>query len=226
MSAKKIIKIKSDSEVDDKKETAAEAIDKDAQDPKDEPQKSDQKDEPQKSDQNQARDPMKELEEKLTAKEQEAQENYDRLLRVSAEFENYKKRTSREMEEFRKFSNQSLIKEMLSVVDNLELAMNSTDGQKAIDKGLLEGLEMTHREILKVFEKFNVTPISARRQMFDPTFHEAVMQEETDDFPENTVVNELQKGYLIHDRLLRPAMVVVAKSKTKKDDNNPQINSD
>ena len=216
MSAKKTIKIKSDSEVDDKKEATAEAIDTDAQDLKDEPQKADE---------NQARDPMKELEEKLTAKEQEAQENYDRLLRVSAEFENYKKRTSREMEEFRKFANQSLIKEMLSVVDNLELAMNSTDGQKAVDKGLLEGLEMTHKEILKVFEKFNVTPISAQRQIFDPTFHEAVMQEETDDFPENTVVNELQKGYLIHDRLLRPAMVVVAKSKTKKDDNNPQINS-
>ena len=119
------------------------------------------------------------------------------------------------MEEFRKYSNQSLIKEMLSVVDHLELAMNSTDGHKAIEKGLVEGLQMTHNEILKVFEKFHVTPISAMGQTFDPTFHEAVMQEETDDVPENTVVNELQKGYLIHDRLLRPAMVVVAKSKEK-----------
>jgi len=103
--------------------------------------------------------------------------------------------------------------------------MNSTDGQKTIEKGLVEGLEMTHREILKVFEKFHVTPISAMGQTFDPTYHEAVMQEETDDFPANTVVRELQKGYLIHDRLLRPSMVVVGKSATKKDDNHPQKNS-
>jgi len=219
MSAKKIIKIQTDtdSEAVDKKETAAEVTAGDDQDLKEGPQEAQG---------DQAPDPVKELEKKLASKEQEAQENYDRLLRVSAEFENYKKRTIRDMEEFRKFSNQSLIKEMLTVVDNLELAMNSTDGQKTIEKGLLEGLEMTHKEILKVFEKFNVTPISAMGQVFDPTFHEAVMQEETDDFPENTVVHELQKGYLIHDRLLRPAMVVVAKSKTNKNDDDPQKNSD
>lgn len=158
-------------------------------------------------------DSVKDLEDKLHSKEEEAKETYERLLRVSAEFENYKKRSAREMEEFRKFANQSLIKEMLSVVDNLELAMNSTDSQKAVDKGVVEGLEMTHREILKVFERFNVKPIDAKNQAFDPSFHEAVMQEETDEFPENTVINEMQKGYLIHDRLLRPAMVVVAKPK-------------
>lgn len=171
-------------------------------------------------------DPLGDLEDRLKATEQEAQENYDRLLRVSAEFENYKKRASREMEEFRKFSNQSLIKELLSVVDNLELAMSSTSGHEAIDQGLLQGLEMTHREILKVFEKFAVKPISASGEPFDPTYHEAVMQEETDEVPENTVVNEMQKGYLIHDRLLRPSMVVVAKSKTKKNDADPQTKAD
>ncbi|MDJ0815119.1 MAG: nucleotide exchange factor GrpE [Desulfobacterales bacterium] len=171
-------------------------------------------------------DPLGDLEDRLKATEQEARENYDRLLRVSAEFENYKKRASREMEEFRKYSNQSLIKELLSVVDNLELAMSSTSGHEAIDQGLLQGLEMTHREILKVFEKFAVKPISASGEPFDPTYHEAVMQEETDEVPENTVVNEMQKGYLIHDRLLRPSMVVVAKSKTKKNDADPQTNAD
>jgi molecular chaperone GrpE len=164
-----------------------------------------------------ADDPMKDLEAQLEAKEQEAKENYDRLLRVSAEFENYKKRTSREFEEFRKFANQSLIKELLSVVDNLELAMNSTNGHQTIDQGLLQGLEMTHREILKVFEKFNVKPIEAKGQVFDPSFHEAVMQEETDEVDPNTVVSELQKGYLIHNRLLRPSMVVVARSRANRD---------
>jgi molecular chaperone GrpE len=113
---------------------------------------------------------------------------------------------------------------MLSVVDNLELAMNSTDGHKAIDKDLLQGLEMTHREILKVFEKFKVKPIDAKGQPFDPTFHEAVMQEETDDYAKNTIINEMQRGYMIHDRLLRPSMVVVAKPRENKDSENSEGN--
>jgi molecular chaperone GrpE len=167
-------------------------------------------------------DPIRELETKLESKEKEAAETYDRLLRVSAEFDNYKKRSTRELADFRKYANQSLIKEMLSVVDNLELAMNSTNGHKAIDKDLLQGLEMTHKEILKVFEKFNVKPIEAEGQPFDPTFHEAVMQEETNDSPKNTVINELQRGYMIHDRLLRPSMVVVAKPKENKDSQKTQ----
>ena len=212
MSAKKEIKIQTDSEKTQKNEKAAEAVDNDKQDLKRDPDKAAE---------NQVDDPLEDLAQKLKLKEQEAQENYDHLLRVSADFDNYKKRASRDMEEFRKFSNQSLIKEMLSVVDNLELAINSTNGHKTIDKGLLDGLAMTHTEILKVFEKFSVKPISAIGQPFDPTFHEAVMQEATDEYPANTVINELQKGYLIHDRLLRPSMVVVASSKEKKDDANP-----
>ena len=207
MTGKKIIKIQTDSDEDKEKEADAEAAATDMEDPQSNPEKTDQTG---------VDGLMKDLEAKLEVKEQEAKENYDRLLRVSAEFENYKKRTSRELEEFRKFANQSLIKEMLSVVDNLELAMNSANGHKAIDQGLLQGLDMTHKEILKVFEKFDVKPIEAKGQVFDPTFHEAVMQEETDNFDENTVITELQKGYLIHDRLLRPAMVVVARSKESK----------
>jgi len=208
MSEKKIkIHSDADAEAADQKETTENPL---PEDPKD------LEGEKKTADEGVAQDPINELKEKLAAKEQEAQDNYDRLLRISAELENYKKRTAREMEEYRKFSNQALIKEMLAVVDHLELAMNSTNGHKAIEKGLVEGLQMTHSELLKVFEKFHVTPIKAMGEPFDPTFHEAVMQEETDDFPENTVAKELQKGYMIHDRLLRPAMVVVAKSATKK----------
>ena len=118
------------------------------------------------------------------------------------------------MEEFRKYANQSLLKEMLSVVDNLELAINSSNDGKKVDKTLIEGLNLTLNEILRVFEKFNVTPIEAQGKSFDPAYHEAVMREETDDYPENSVMSEFQKGYLIHDRLLRPAMVVVAVPKT------------
>jgi len=208
MTEKKFIKIQSDSKEVKKNERPASAIENEAPGLNVEAVAAETEE---------AVDPVKDLEAKLQSKEAEVRETYDRLLRVSAEFENYKKRAAREMEDFRKFSNQSLIKELLSVVDNLELAMNSTNGHKSIEKGLLEGLAMTHREILKVFEKFKVTPISATGQTFDPAYHEAVMQEETDEFAENTVTNELQKGYLIHDRLLRPAMVVVAKSKKPKD---------
>jgi len=206
MSEKKTIKIETDSKKVESKETEPEQTTPDEQTINGEDE------------------PIKALEAKFEAKEKEAEENYDRLLRLSAEFENYKKRSSREIEEFRKFANQSLIKEMLSVVDNLELAMNSTNSHKAIDKDLLQGLEMTHREILKVFEKFNVKPIDAKDQPFDPTFHEAVMQEETNDYAKNTVINEMQRGYMIHDRLLRPSMVVVAKPREEKDSENPDIN--
>ena len=208
MTGKKTIKIQTDSDEGKEKEIDAEATATDQENPQSTSEGTDQVG---------VDNPVDDLEAKLEVKEQEAKENYDRLLRVSAEFENYKKRTTRELEEFRKFANQSLIKEMLSVVDNLELAMNSTNGHKTIDQDLLQGLDMTHKEILKVFEKFNVKPIEAKGQTFDPTFHEAVMQEATDEFDENTVINELQKGYLIHDRLLRPAMVVVARPKESKD---------
>ena len=83
---------------------------------------------------------------------------------------------------------------------------------------MADGVNLTLKEILKVFEKFNVKAIESVGQPFDPNFHQAMMQEETDDYPENTVITEMQKGYMIHDRLLRPSMVVVAASKAKTED--------
>jgi len=160
-------------------------------------------------------DPLKESQAELEIAKQEAKEAYDRFLRVSAEFENYKKRSAREMDDFRKYANQSLIKEMLAVVDNLERALNSSNGSSSNDKCMADGVNLTLKEILKVFEKFNVKPIESIGQPFDPTFHQAMMQEETDEHPENTIITELQKGYMIHDRLLRPSMVVVAAAKAK-----------
>jgi len=160
-------------------------------------------------------DQLKEIQEEAETAKQEAKETYDRFLRVSAEFENYKKRSAREMDDLRKYANQSLIKEMLAVVDNLERALNSSSSNSTKDKCMADGVSLTLKEILKVFEKFNVKPIESAGKPFDPKFHQAMMQEETDDYPENTVITELQKGYMIHDRLLRPSMVVVATSKAK-----------
>jgi molecular chaperone GrpE len=210
MSQKKKIKINTDDEETAKNETTEKPAPDD-----DKPLKSETGD----ADHADAENSLKETESRFEAKQEEAKETYDRFLRVSADFENYKKRASREMEEFRKYANQSLLKEMLSVVDNLELAINSSNDRKKADKTLIEGLNLTLNEILRVFEKFNVTPIEAQGKTFDPTYHEAVMREETDDYPENSVISEFQKGYLIHDRLLRPAMVVVAGPKitTRKD---------
>ena len=205
MSQKKKIKINIDNEETAKNENTEKPAPDD-----DKPLKSKSGD----ADNAETENALKEMEARFEAKEEEAKETYDRLLRVSADFENYKKRSSREMEEFRKYANQSLLKEMLSVVDNLELAINSSSDGKNTDKTLIEGLNLTLNEIMRVFEKFNVTPIEAQGKTFDPAFHEAVMREETDDYPENSVVSEFQKGYLIHDRLLRPAMVVVAVPKT------------
>jgi len=200
MSQKKKIKINIDAEETAKNENT------------EKPAPADEK--PLESETGNAENSLKEMEAKLEVKEEAAKETYDRLLRVSADFENYKKRATREIEEFRKYANQSLLKEMLSVVDNLELAINSSNDGGKTDKTLIEGLNLTLNEILRVFEKFDVKPIEARGKTFDPAYHEAVMREETDDYPENTVVSEFQKGYLIHDRLLRPAMVVVAMPKT------------
>ena len=164
-----------------------------------------------------AKDPVEELEEKLQAAQEEAKESYDRFLRISAEFENYKKRSIREMEDFRKFANELLIKELLSVVDNLERAITSTDNKGNSGDNVVEGVDLILKEILKVFERFKVSEIDCIEKPFDPSFHQAVMREENDDYPENTVVKELQKGYLLHDRLLRPAMVAVSVAKSKAD---------
>jgi molecular chaperone GrpE len=158
-------------------------------------------------------DALADLQCQLQTTEAELKETHDRLLRVSAEFDNYKKRSARETSEFRKYANQALLKDLLPVVDNLDLAINSTGAQSDIDKSLVEGLEITRKEILKVLEKFHVTPVEAVGKPFDPEFHEAVMRQESDEHAENTVISEFQKGYLIHDRLLRPTMVVVASPK-------------
>jgi molecular chaperone GrpE len=114
------------------------------------------------------------------------------------------------MEEFRKFSTEKLIKELLPVIDNLERALISAEEPSAEKQGIKEGVELTLREILRVLDRFGVQAIESLNQPFDPTYHQAMMQEPRNDVPANTVISELQKGYTIHERLLRPSMVVVS----------------
>lgn len=152
------------------------------------------------------------LADKLEAAEKKAGENYDRFLRISAEFENYKKRKSREATDFRKYANEALIKELLPVVDNLERALETSGDHEDAVACILEGVKMTLKEIFKVFDKFAVKAVDAVGNPFDPTYHQAMMQEASEEHPDNTVIRELQKGYTMHERLLRPAMVVVTKA--------------
>jgi molecular chaperone GrpE len=167
-------------------------------------------------------DPLKAMEEKVESLKKEATENRDRLLRVAAEFENYKKRTAREMDDFRKFANESFAKAMLPVVDSLDLAIESSSNDQQTNNSVVEGVTMTLNEIYKVFERFGIRPFESLGKTFDPVFHQAMMQEETEAYPANTVSRELQKGYMIHDRLLRPAMVAVSKKKEESENFSSQ----
>ena len=144
--------------------------------------------------------------------EQELQEAQDKHLRLAAEFENFKKRTIRERSDSFKFSNERILKDFLSIVDNLERALlHAKDGSEG--ESLVQGVELVHKQCTELLTRFHVTHVDAVGTNFDPEVHQAVSQVETDEYPENTVADEFQKGYQLHDRLLRPALVTVAISK-------------
>jgi molecular chaperone GrpE len=160
------------------------------------------------------------LRQALAAKELEARNNYDRFLRQVADLENFKKRSAREREDISRFANEALIKDLLSVVDNLERAVAHASGG-GNGKPIVEGVEMVLKGLLDVLAKHGVTQISAVGQPFDPSKHEAMAQVESDAHEPNCVVEELHKGYALRDRLLRPALVSVAKaSKTREKKND------
>ena len=145
----------------------------------------------------------------LAEKEEQVKQLQDRVLRLAAETENTRKRLERERSEGICFANESLIRELLPVLDNLERAIQHSE-QKSDFDSLLEGVRMTLKAFSDVLGRFGCVPFEAVGQAFDPRYHEAMMQQEASG-PENTVLQEFQKGYKLNDRLLRPAMVVVSK---------------
>jgi molecular chaperone GrpE len=152
---------------------------------------------------------IKELEEALAAKGQEAATNWDKYVRERADLENYRKRVQKEKEEILKYGNEQFILEMLPAVDNLERAISHAAGEN--DGAVLEGVRLTLNMLISSLKKFGVTPIETPQGTpFDPAFHQAMTQVATADQEPNTVVAELQKGYMLNERLLRPAMVTVA----------------
>ncbi|WP_047986335.1 nucleotide exchange factor GrpE [Ornithinibacillus californiensis] len=150
-----------------------------------------------------------EIEAELDSLQKEKEELYQRLLRTQAEFDNFKKRSLKEREAERKYKAQDVVTDLLPAIDNFERALQveATDA----NKGLLDGISMVYRQIVDALKTHHVEPIESVGQEFDPNIHQAVMQVEDDNFDANVVVEELQKGYMIKDRVIRPAMVKVNK---------------
>jgi molecular chaperone GrpE len=150
------------------------------------------------------------LRETLHEREKEIEGLKERLLYQQAEFENFKKLKSKERQEALRFGNETLLRELLPVIDNLERAIEHA-GKTEEAGSIAEGVALTFNGFLKVLEKFSVTRVEAMGKKFDPNLHEAVYQEESDKVEPGTVVGEFQKGYAMEGRLLRPSMVAVAK---------------
>jgi len=137
----------------------------------------------------------------------------DRYLRLAAEFENYKKRAQKDQDEYRKYSNERLLKELLPVLDNLQRALQHGRASGSHD-GVLQGVELTLKKYQDILSRFGVTPIPSVGLPFDPAVHQAVAKVEGKGHKPNTIVEEYEKGYYLHDRVLRPAMVTVADSQS------------
>jgi molecular chaperone GrpE len=158
-----------------------------------------------------APDASAELEAKIAGLEKEKKDNWDRYLRAAADLENLRKRQKREVDDAKLESKGRVLKEMLPVVDNLERAIEHATASAGTNP-IVEGVQLVLRQFLTAFERLEVTPVEAQGQPFDPNLHEAISQQESDQAP-GTVVQVLQRGYKSGDRLLRPALVVVAKAK-------------
>ncbi len=161
-------------------------------------------------------DELAELQKKVDELEKEKSELKDQSLRIHAETENFKKRLTREKEDFAKYSNEKAVKEILPVIDNLERAVDHAK-EAGESSGLIEGVEMTLDLFQKALERLGVAPVEAMGETFNPERHEAVQQIESADHEPNIVISEFQKGYMLHERLIRPAMVVVSSQASKKE---------
>ena len=149
------------------------------------------------------------LRQEVLARTREAESLQDKNLRLMAEFDNARKRATRERDEYVRFANESLIRDLLPVLDNFDRALQAAKGE-AGGAAVTAGVELIQRELLRVLEKGGVTHFASVGQPFDPERHEAIARVPTTEHPEMTVITETARGYLLHGRVLRPAMVAVA----------------
>ena len=148
--------------------------------------------------------------EKIKEVQKQAEENYDLYIRSQAENENMKKRFQKEKEDLARYSNESLIKQLLSVADNLEKAISHSNDEKSVG-ALREGIELTLKGLMDTLGRAGLQTVKAEGESFDPNFHEAVAGMEDDTVKPGMVLKELQKGYMLNQRLIRPAKVIVSK---------------
>lgn len=152
-----------------------------------------------------------ELTQQLENLRQELHHEREKALRVAAEAENVRRRASLEVEKARNFALEKFAGELLSVIDNLERALQNIDHDDAAQKNVAEGIEMTHKGFVHTIEKFGMEVVDPQGQPFNPQQHEAMGMQENAELPANTVLYVMQKGYTLNGRLLRPAMVMVSK---------------
>ena len=157
-------------------------------------------------------DSIEELQAKLTEAEAQAQENWEKLLRVNAEMDNLRRRTERELENAHKYALERFAQELLAVRDSLEMGVAAAEQEEASVEKIKEGTELTLKMLESAMDKFNIQPIEPMGEPFNPELHQAMSMVEMPDKAPNTVINVMQKGYLLNDRLIRPAMVMVSKA--------------
>jgi len=163
----------------------------------------------------------KDTEKSVTIKESEylqlkeealkAKEYWDKMLRMQADLENNRKRMEKDKQDFVKFANEGIIIELLNILDDLERAVSLAESKQEDLPAFLKGVEMILAHLYDMLKEYGVKPVEAEGKIFDPNYHEALMQVEDDSKPEHTIVQELQKGYLLNDRVIRTAKVKVSK---------------
>ncbi|HEC96847.1 MAG TPA: nucleotide exchange factor GrpE [Nitrospirae bacterium] len=156
-------------------------------------------------------------EERIEELEAELAESRERYIRLYAEFENYKKRVQKDKEEMLKYGTEPLLQDLLTVLDNLEMAIQHAEKEVSAES-LIQGVELTLKEFRKVLNKYGISEIEAVGKPFNPVYHHAMSEIERSDLDDKTVVEEYRKGYTLKDRTIRPALVAVSR-KTKTEDN-------
>lgn len=142
------------------------------------------------------------------AAREEAEANFARYQRLAADFENYKRRTRQDLADRTQYANEELLRKLLPILDNFRRALDHTPA--TVDPNWLEGIKLVARQFEAVLAEQGLVPIAALGEKFDPSQHEAIARQETDDHEEGTIVEEMQPGYRLHDRVLRPTLVKVA----------------
>jgi molecular chaperone GrpE len=156
--------------------------------------------------------PTGQLAEQLAEATRKAEENWDKFVRTQAELENLKRRAEKDVQNAHKFALEKFARELLTVADSLELGLQAANGDSPDVEKLREGMELTLKQLLSTLEKFNVRVIDPEGEKFNPELHQAMAMQPTDTAEPNTVIKVFQKGYLLNERLLRPAMVVIAQA--------------